>query len=158
MIIFLHRDLVYRKGNPILLANLFPCSGGGVSESYVLGFSGLKEAVFGVQFTALRSSPTVSEGLMRHIPGHSWRRLHAGESLSSSHLNNQSIINSLWVVVDENCWHHRCYSGCSTVRHFADTIGKPIAGGTMGISEKWFDVITHPLGLAGFALFLVFLF
>ena len=26
----------------------------------------------------------------------------------------------------------------------------------MGISEKWFDVITHPLGLAGFALFLVF--
>ncbi len=63
---------------------------------------------------------------MRHIPGHSWRRLHAGKSLSSSHLNNQSIINSLWVVVDENCWHHRCYSGCPTVRNFADTIGKPI--------------------------------
>jgi hypothetical protein len=36
-----------------------------VSARDVPGSSGFKEAVDGVKFTALRSSPTVSEGLMR---------------------------------------------------------------------------------------------
>jgi hypothetical protein len=72
-----------------------------VSARDVPGSSGFKEAVDGVKFTALRSSPTVSERFMR-----GWRNClqqcrNVGKCLSSCHLNKHNLINSLRASLNE---------------------------------------------------------